>query len=81
ACNRTDVAVLPWGTNIPIALQTHISAPEASLGEPIKAALTTDVPLGPGFSTYLPKGTVALGKMVDGEPFNPNNYAGHHVLT
>ncbi len=80
AYNRTDVAVLPWGTNLPVTLQTHISVPDAVLGLPVKAALTTDVPLGPGFCAYLPKGTVALGKLVDGEPYNPNNYAGHHVL-
>ncbi len=78
--NRTDVAVLPWGTNLPVALQTDISRPGSGLGAPITAALVTDVPLGPGFSSYLPAGTLALGEMVDAEPNNPNNYAGHHVL-
>ena len=78
--NRTDIAVLPWGTNLPIALQTDISRPGSVLGTPVTAALVTDVPLGPGFASYLPAGTLALGEMVDAEPNNPNNYAGHHVL-
>jgi hypothetical protein len=78
--NRTDVAVLPWGTNLPVALQNDLSIPDACLGAPVRAALVTDVPLGPGFASYLPAGTVALGEMVDAEPNNPNNYGGHHVL-
>ncbi|HEY9683883.1 MAG TPA: hypothetical protein V6C86_20035 [Oculatellaceae cyanobacterium] len=78
--NRTDVAVLPWGTNLPIALQSDIDIANSGLGAPVTAALVTDVPLGPGFASYIPAGTQALGEMVSAEPNNPNHYGGHHSL-
>jgi hypothetical protein len=80
ALTRTDIAVMPWGTTLPIALQNGIAVESAECGMPLKAELTMDVPLGPGFSCYLPKGTVAIGKLVDARPFNPNNFAGKGAL-
>lgn len=80
ALTRTDVAVMPWGMLLPVSLSNGISFPSCELGMPISAELTNDVPLGPGFSCYLPKGTVALGKLVDAKPFNPNNFAGKGAL-
>lgn len=79
--NRTDVAVLPWGMNMTVALQNDISVANATLGSPVRVALVTDVPMGPGFATYLPAGTMALGEMISAEPYNPNHHAGHNVLT
>jgi hypothetical protein len=78
--NRSDVAVLPWGTNLPVALQSDIDVANSGLGAPVTAALVTDVPLGPGFASYIPAGTLALGEMVSAEPNNPNNYAGRCTL-
>jgi len=78
--NRTDVAVLPWGTCLPVAVEQDLHLADATLGTPITLSLVTDVPMGPGYATYLPAGTLALGEMVDAEPNNPNNLAGHHAL-
>ncbi len=78
--NRTDVGVLPWGTNLPVAVKDDLNIAKAMLGTPITLTLVTDVPLGPGYSTYLPAGTLALGELVNGEPNNPNNFAGHCAL-
>ena len=79
--NRTDVGVMPWGMNIPVAMKHDLNIDDAMLGTPITVALVTDVPLGPGFSTYLPAGTLALGELVNGQPNNPNNIAGRRCLT
>jgi len=78
--NRTDVGVLPWGTNLPVAVDQDLDVTDAGLGTPITLKLITDVPLGPGFSTYLPTGTLALGELVDAEPNNPNRFGGRGAL-
>ncbi|HEY9714339.1 MAG TPA: hypothetical protein V6C72_12790 [Chroococcales cyanobacterium] len=78
--NRTDVAVLPWGTDLPVAMKHDLNIADAMLGTPITVSLVTDVPLAPNYNTYLPAGTLALGELVNGAPQNPNNFAGHHAL-
>jgi len=81
AATSTDVAVLPWGTTLPVQLSADLITDAMRLGDPVQAVLSTDVPLGPHFNTYLPAGTVALGQLDDATPFNCNDFAGKHALT
>lgn len=76
AGRSTDVAVLPWGMNLPVRLTAPLNTDNMRFGDTVTAELTTDVPLEPKFNAYLPAGTVALGNLVDAKPFNPNNFAG-----
>lgn len=78
---KTDIAVLPWGTNLPVQLTGAISANSGRIGDQIQAVLSADVPLGPQFNAYLPAGTVALGVLADAAPFNCNHFAGKYALT
>ena len=81
AATSTDVAVMPWGSILPVQLSSDLLADAMRLGDPVQAVLSTDVPLGPHFNTYLPAGTIALGRLDDAAPFNCNNFAGKHALT
>lgn len=77
----TDVAVLPWGTTLPVQLSADLLSDAMRLGDPVQAVLSTDIPLGPHFNTYLPAGTLALGHIDDATPFNCNDFAGKHAKT
>jgi hypothetical protein len=76
-----DVAVAPAGMNFPIQLSNALALDAARVGDTIQGVLSTDVPLGPNFTSYLPAGTVALGQLIPAAPFNPNNFAGKNALT
>ena len=41
--NRNDVGVLPWGTNLPMAVAKDLNIVDAGLGYPITPSLVTDV--------------------------------------
>jgi hypothetical protein len=79
--NREDIAVAPFGMTLPIQLSCSVHADTAKLGDSIEAVVRTDVPFGPGFTTYLPAGTQALGELVYARDYVPNNYGGKHALT
>jgi hypothetical protein len=76
-----DVAVAPAGMNFPVQLASALVLDSARVGDPIQAVLSTDVPLGPNYTSYLPAGTLALGQLVSAEPFVPNHFGGKNALT
>ncbi len=81
AAASTDVAVLPWGTTLPVRLTAPLVTDAMRLGDAVTAELTTDIPLAPKFAEYLPAGTIALGEVADAAPFNCNNFAGKRAIT
>jgi hypothetical protein len=78
---REDVAVLPRDMTLPIALKTRIVPKTSCFGDRIEAVLTTDVPIGPSFKTYLPKGTLLLGELAPAKDYMPNRFGGSDALT
>jgi hypothetical protein len=76
-----DVAVAPRGMAFPVQLGTTLATAAAMPGDKVQAVISTDVPLGPNFTSYIPAGTVALGEVMSAAPYNTNNYAGKHALT
>jgi hypothetical protein len=78
---REDIAVLPRDMMLPVALKLSIFPLKAGCGDQIEAFLTTDVPIGPSFKTYLPKGTLVLGELVAAKDYMPNKFGGGDALT
>lgn len=78
---REDIAVAPSEMTLPVKLAQSLKGFTARAGDPIEAILRTDVPFGPGFSTYLPAGTRAIGELVYASNYVPNNYGGRKALT
>jgi hypothetical protein len=78
---REDIAVLPRDMMLPVALKSSIFPLKAGCGDQIEAFLTTDVPIGPTFKTYLPKGTLLLGELVPAKDYMPNKFGGGDALT
>jgi hypothetical protein len=79
--DREEVAVLPIDATLPVELTDAIVAADAHCGQPIDAMLTTDVPLGPSFRTYLPAGSHVRGELVYASNYAPNHYGGKGALT
>jgi hypothetical protein len=79
--NHEEVAVLPIDMTLPIELTDSIVAMDACNGQAIDAVLTTDVPLGPSFKTYLPAGSHVRGELVYASAYAPNHYGGKGALT
>lgn len=76
-----DVAVAPYGMNFPVQLANAVALDAARPGDRIQAVVSSDIPLGPHYTSYLPAGTLALGELTAAAPFNPNNFAGKDALT
>ena len=75
-----DVAVAPRGMALPIQLGTTLTD-AAMPGDPVQAVVSTDVPLGPHFTSYIPAGTLVMGKVLNAAPWNTNKYAGKNAVT
>jgi len=78
---REEVAVLPIDMTLPIELTDAIVAADAFHGQAIDALLSTDVPLGPSFKTYLPAGSHVRGELAYAADYAPNHYGGKGALT
>lgn len=78
---REDIAVAPFGMTLPVKLANSLKGATARAGDPVEAILRTDVPFGPGFATYLPAGTRAIGELVYASNYVPNHYGGRKALT
>jgi hypothetical protein len=79
--HREDIVVAPHDMTLPVQLPCSLQGASAKLGDRIEAVLRTDVPMGPGFATYLPAGTRAIGELVYASNYVPNNYGGRKALT
>jgi len=79
--NREEIAVLTPDTLLPLTLLTPISAGNALIGDAIEAVVSTDVPMGPSYTSYLPAGTIAMGQVVSATRYTNNNYGGKHAIT
>lgn len=71
---KDHVAVAPTDMLLPIALATPLSADLCKIGDGIDAVITQDVPLGPDYDTYIPKGTVAHGTIADAHDYTANEF-------
>ena len=66
---KDRVAVATTDMLFPMALATPLVADAARIGDNIEAVITQDVPLGPDWETYIPKGTIARGSIRDAHDF------------
>jgi len=76
-----DVAVAPRGMAFPVQLANTFATAGAEPGDSVQAVVSTDVPLGPNFTSYIPAGTVALGEVESATPYSVNHLAGRHAVT
>ena len=76
-----DVAVAPRGMALPVQLANTLATAVAQPGDSVQAVLSTDVPLGPNFTSYIPAGTVALGEVESATPYSVNHLAGKRAVT
>jgi hypothetical protein len=79
--NREEVAVLPTDMTLPIEFTDALIAADAHHGQALDAVLSTDVPLGPSFKTYLPAGSHVRGELAYASDYAPNHYGGKGALT
>ncbi|HEY9792720.1 MAG TPA: hypothetical protein V6D22_20125 [Candidatus Obscuribacterales bacterium] len=75
------VAYARAGLYMPVKLLTPINSETSQLGDCVKAAFTTDVPLPTSqsstqYEAFLPAGTIAVGQLVDAS----NSYLRHGAL-
>lgn len=78
---RDEIAVLTPSTMIPLKLVSPISAFTASVGDKVEAVVSTNVPMGPSYTSYLPAGTVAMGEIIPAAQYTRGNYAGKESFT
>ena len=71
---KDRVAVATTDMLFPISLATPISASLCKMGDNVEAVVTQDVPLGPDYDTYIPKGTIARGSIADANDFTFREY-------
>lgn len=76
-----DIAVVPAETKLPVKLASGFYYDGATIGDAVTAVLSRDVPLGPSFKTYLPKGTLAHGKVVSADIYAYNGFPNADAVT
>ncbi len=75
------VLVMPSNMKLPIKLVSDFQFDGATVGDSITAALSRDFALGPDYKTYLPKGTLVHGKVVDASIYTYNKYPNKDAVT
>lgn len=78
---RDDIAIAPPGMLFPVKLASSMCTNLLKIGDSIEAVVSNDVPFEPWYTSYLPAGTIALGKIVSAHQYTPNDFAGKGALT
>lgn len=68
------VAIVKPETKMPVHLITRFEYDGTTIGDPVTAMLSKDFPLPPKFNTYIPKGSLVHGRVVDSEKHTYNGY-------
>ncbi len=75
------VAVVKPETKMPIHMITKFEYDGTTIGDPVTALLSKDFPLPPKFNTYIPKGSLVHGRVVDSEKHTYNGYPKKNSVT
>jgi len=68
------ISVVPPETRMPIKMLSAFHFDGTTAGDSVTAVLSRDVPLGPGFTTYIPAGTLVHGAVVDADEYAFNGF-------
>ncbi|MBX9723213.1 MAG: hypothetical protein K2X81_17550 [Candidatus Obscuribacterales bacterium] len=78
---RNDIAVITQDTLLPIDLVTPVSSELSRCGDLVQAVVSHDVPLRTSFDSYIPAGTLVMGKVMDAGAYNQSDYAKKRGMT
>lgn len=79
--SKKHIAVVKPETRMPIKLLSAFHFDGTTVGDSVTAVLSRDVPLEPGFSTYLPAGTLIHGSVIEADEYAYNGFPNQDAVT
>ncbi|MDZ4837296.1 MAG: hypothetical protein SGJ27_26215 [Candidatus Melainabacteria bacterium] len=71
---QKHIAVVSPETRMPIKMLSAFHFDGTTTGDSVTAVLSRDIPLGPGFDTYIPAGTLVHGAVVSADEYAFNGF-------
>lgn len=78
---KKHIVVLPPQMRMPIQMVSGFYFDGATLNDTVTAVINRDIPLMPDYKTYLPKGTLVHGKVIEASKYSNNQYPNNKAVT